>query len=60
MSRKKKDISTVSVVHPICCGLDVHKQTVAACVLWAGQDGLEQSEQKEFGTLTDELIALTQ
>jgi transposase len=58
MSPKRQDISTVSVVNPICCGLDVHKQTVVACVLWAGQDGREQSEQREFGTLTDELIAL--
>lgn len=58
MSPKKQDISTVSVVHPICCGLDVHKETVVACVLWSDHGGREQSKQKEFGTLTDELIAL--
>lgn len=58
MSPKNQDISTVSVVHPICCGLDVHKSTVVACVLWADQDGREQYEQKEFGTLTHELLAL--
>jgi transposase len=58
MSPKKQDISTVSVVHPICCGLDVHKETVVACVLWAAQDGRQQTEQKEFGTLTDELVAM--
>jgi transposase len=58
MSPKKQDISTVSVVHPISCGLDVHKKTVVACVLWADQNGREQTEQKEFGTLTDELLAM--
>jgi transposase len=58
MSPRRQDISTVSVVHPICCGLDVHKETVTACLLWSDQHGKEQSEQKEFGTLTDELIAL--
>jgi transposase len=58
MSPKKQDISTVSVVHPICCGLDVHKQTVVASVLWADKDGRERCEQKEFGTLTDDLLTL--
>ena len=27
------------VVHERCCGLDVHKKTVAACVLGPGADG---------------------
>lgn len=58
MSPKKQDTSTLSVVHPICCGLDVHKKTVAACVLWADEDGQEQTEQKEFGTFLDELMVL--
>jgi transposase len=58
MSPKKQDTSTLSVVHPICCGLDVHKKTVAACVLWMDDDGHEQTEQKEFGTFLDELMAM--
>jgi transposase len=58
MSPRKQDISTVSVVHPICCGLDVHKNTVVACILWVDETGREQTEQREFGTLTDDLIAM--
>ncbi|MEW5980627.1 MAG: transposase, partial [Acidobacteriota bacterium] len=58
MPPKKEHTSTVAVLHPICCGLDVHKDTVAACVMWTGADGREQTEQKEFGTLTDQLFAL--
>jgi transposase len=56
MSPKKQDISTVSVIHPICCGLDVHKDSVTACVVWS-EEGRERTEQKEFGTLTDQLYA---
>jgi len=58
MSPKKENNSTVSVVHPICCGLDVHKNTVAACLLRSGENGREYPEQKEFGTFTDDLIML--
>jgi hypothetical protein len=25
----------MQVVHEVCCGLDVHKKSVTACVLWA-------------------------
>jgi transposase len=58
MPPRKEDTSTVAVLHPVCCGLDVHKDTVAACVMWASEDGREQTEQREFPTLTDQLIAL--
>jgi hypothetical protein len=35
--------SLVSIVHPICCGLDVHKETLVACLLVTGADGRIQS-----------------
>jgi hypothetical protein len=25
----------MQVMHEVCCGLDVHKKSVMACVLWA-------------------------
>ncbi len=58
MSPKKQDISSVSLVHPICCGLDIHKKTVSACILWSDEAGCERTEQREFETITDELGAL--
>jgi transposase len=58
MPSKKKDISTVSVVHEICCGLDVHKKVISACVLSTDASGAEQSEIVEFGTFTDEVSRL--
>jgi transposase len=54
----KDDTSTFVLSHEICCGLDVHKKTVAACILWTGPDGKEQSEVREFQTFTDDLMRL--
>ena len=45
------------VVHSICCGLDVHKRTVVACLLtWA--QGKTTKELRTFGTTTVELRQL--
>lgn len=43
----------LEVVHERCCGLDVHKKTVVACVIIPGT-----REVRTFGTMTDELEAL--
>ena len=59
MPSKKKNSSTVSVVHQICCGLDVHKKSVSVCILSSDQSGAEQSEVTEFGTFTDELTIVS-
>jgi len=48
----------MDVVHPRCCGLDVHKRLVVACVLISGTPGRPRREVRTFGTLTDELRAL--
>lgn len=40
-----------------CCGLDVHKQTVAACVRVPGPEG-RVADVRTFGTMTDDLLAL--
>jgi transposase len=46
-------------VHPRCCGLDVHQQTVVACVLLSEPTGgPPQRTVRTFGTMTDELLAL--
>jgi transposase len=46
----------MEIVYRCCCGLDVHKESVTACVLWA--DGHRQ-EKRLFGTFTRDLLALT-
>ena len=58
MPSKTKNSSIVSVVHEICCGLDVHKNTITACLLSPEAADDERSEVMEFGTFTDDLIRL--
>lgn len=44
----------MKVVYERCCGLDVHKKTVVACV----QVG-KQQETRTFGTMTEDILALS-
>lgn len=48
----------MDVVHRCCCGLDVHKDTVTACVSWAESEGRKRHEKRQFGTSTRELLSL--
>lgn len=41
-----------------CCGLDVHKKTVVACVRVPGAEGEREQHVRTFGTTTAELLAL--
>jgi transposase len=48
----------MQVVHARCCGLDVHKKTVVACVLLTADDGAVRKQVRTFGTMTEDLLAL--
>ena len=48
----------MQVVHARCCGLDVHKKSVVACVLLTREDGTVQRQVRSFGTMTVDLLAL--
>jgi len=52
------DSRIIRIVHPICCGLDVHKESVSACVIFPDDKGEEQYDVKVFGTFTDDLMRL--
>ncbi len=49
----------MQVLHERCCGLDVHKKTVVACVLLTQADGGVQRRVRTFGTMTADLLALS-
>jgi hypothetical protein len=49
----------MQVVHARCCGLDVHKKTVVACVLFTYERGRVTREVRTFGTMTADLLALS-
>jgi transposase len=46
------------VVYERCCGLDVHKKTVVACVLITETSGEVQRHVRTFSTMTAGLLAL--
>jgi transposase len=48
----------MDVVHPRCCGLDVHKKTVVACVLIPGPTSQPVKQVRTFETMTDQLLRL--
>ena len=41
-----------------CAGLDIHKDSIVACVRMPGQDGERRQETRTFGTTTQQLVAL--
>src|SRR6266849_6004315 len=48
----------MQVQYPRCCGLDVHKATVVACLLQVVAQAQRSKEIRTFGTTTEELLAL--
>ena len=48
---KKLDTTFIQIVHPVCCGLDVHKKKISACLITIDEHGQEQYEIEEFGTM---------
>ena len=49
----------MDVVHERCCGLDVHKKTVVACLVTPGRGGQPTREVRTFSTMTRELLRLS-
>jgi transposase len=49
----------MEMVYERCCGLDVHKRTVVACLLTPGGDAPPTKELRTFGTMTADLLALS-
>lgn len=48
----------MEVVSTHCCGLDLHKRSLTACLITPGPDGQVRKEIRTFGTMTADLLAL--
>ena len=46
------------IVYKRCCGLDVHKKVIVACLLLLEPDGELRQEFRKFGTMTQDLLEL--
>jgi len=49
----------MDVVYQQCCGLDVHKKSVVACLLTSPSVGEVVRTVRTFGTMTEDLLALS-
>jgi hypothetical protein len=43
------------IVYKRCCGLDIHKDSITACLLLIDDDGEYRVEKRQFGTMTRDL-----
>jgi transposase len=48
----------MDILYSCCCGLDIHKRNVTACLIDSDSKGRSRKEVRTFGTMTDELLAL--
>jgi hypothetical protein len=48
----------MDVLHQRCCGVDVHKASVVACLLVAEEGHVPHKEVRTFGTMTEDLLGL--
>ena len=48
----------MDVVYERCCGLDVHKKTVVACLIVSREDGQLRKEIRTVETMREDLLAL--
>jgi hypothetical protein len=48
----------MQVVYERCCGRDVHKQVVVACLMTLTAKGQRHKEIRRFGTMTRDLLML--
>jgi len=55
---QSQNTSTISLVHSVCCGIDVHTKSVSACLMFHDAKGQEASIIQEFASFTDSLMEL--
>ncbi len=48
----------MEVVYERCCGLDIHKQLVVACLIVPGPGGQPVKQVRSFGAMTADLLEL--
>jgi transposase len=49
----------MDAIYAHCCGIDGHKQTAVACAITPGSAGQPRKEIRTFGTMTEELLRLS-
>jgi transposase len=61
MSKTKSSVAGLAALYVRVCGMDVHKNSVVACVrILNAKDSTVQSTLRKFGTMTADLVELRQ
>jgi transposase len=47
---------SMDVIYACCCGLDIHKKTVVACLMTSAEGQPPLKEVRTFRTITAELL----
>src|SRR5215470_310717 len=50
----------MQVLYRCCCGLDVHKQLLVACLMTVDAAGERQEETRRFTTMSHDILALAE
>lgn len=48
----------LKIIYPVCCGMDVHRDFVIACIASTNSQGVTQYQSKRFSTYTGDLRSL--
>lgn len=48
----------MKIVHPICCGMDIHKNIIVATIATTDSNGITTYEQSTFSTMNNDVIKL--
>src|SRR5690348_10535062 len=48
----------MELVSQCCCGIDIHKKVIVACLIALGADGKRHQQMRTFRTVTQELLQL--
>lgn len=48
----------MKIVHPICCGMDIHKNIIVATIASTDSNGITSYEQSTFSTMNRDVIKL--
>ncbi len=46
-ARRHQDINSLSVQHPICCGLNVYKEKISVCLICMDKQEEENYQRRE-------------
>lgn len=55
IGREREDME---LVYQRCCGIDIHKKVIVACLITQGTSGERHKEIRSFGTVTQQLLQL--